>query len=433
VSFRARVILAVTAAVAAAIVLAAGAAYFAARNELIAQVDSGLKNEAGQLAQVPADRLLFYHGVFNAQNYQVVGGDGKPQSPTGIPELPISASTRAVATGKRAAFFADSRVRTIPVRVFTFQYAPGLAVQVVADVTSINHALARLRWILAIVAALGIGLATLMALLVTRTVLRPVRRLTEATEYVTETRDLSNRMEENGSDELARLAASFNTMLGALEESLRAQRQLVADASHELRTPLTSLRTNIEVLARADTLPPVEREKLLADVVEQLTEMSTLVAELVALARGDEPQGEPETVRLDELVAASVDRARRNSPTVSFETDLKESTVEAVPSQLERAVGNLLDNAAKWSPYGGTVEVAVTDHEVAVRDHGPGIDEADVPYVFDRFYRATAARGMPGSGLGLAIVRQVARSHGGDVVVERPADGGTRMRLKLPG
>jgi two-component system sensor histidine kinase MprB len=259
-----------------------------------------------------------------------------------------------------------------------------------------------------------------------------VRRLTEATEYVTETRDLSGRIEVDGGDELARLAASFNTMLAALEDSLRAQRQFVADASHELRTPLTSLRTNIEVLARSESMPAAEREKLLADVVEQLSEMSTLVAELVHLARGDVPAGEPETLRLDELVLESVERARRNSPNVRFATELYESTVEAVPSALERAVGNLLDNAAKWSPPGGTVEVAVTDHEVQVRDHGPGIDEADVPFVFDRFYRAPAARGMPGSGLGLAIVHQVAEAHGGEVLVERPPDGGTRMRLKLP-
>jgi two-component system sensor histidine kinase MprB len=430
VTFRTRITLAVAAAVAVAIALAAGSAYFAARNELITQVDSSLRDEAGKLAQVEFPRLLLYRGVFGAQNYQVVDAHGNPQSADGIP-LPIGARTKAVATGTHGAFFSDSHVGSIPVRVFTFRYAPGLAVQVAGDISSINHALSRLRWILVLVAALGIGVATLIALLVTRTVLRPVRRLTEATEYVAETRDLSSRMDASGRDELARLGASFNTMLAALEDSLRAQRQFIADASHELRTPLTSLRTNIEVLARSDALPPAEREKLLADVIEQLTEMSTLVSELVQVARGDAPAGTPETLRLDELVAGSVERARRNSPGIRFELATKESTVDAVPAQLERAVGNLLDNAAKWSPPGGTVEVAVTDHEVQVRDHGPGIDESDLPFIFDRFYRAPSARGMPGSGLGLAIVRQVAQAHGGDVVVERPADGGTKMRLKL--
>jgi two-component system, OmpR family, sensor histidine kinase MprB len=432
VSFRTRVTAAVAAAVAVSIGLAAGAAYFAARNQLVTQVDASLRAEAVQLAQVPADRLLFYHGVFGAQNYQVVDSLGHPQSPSGIPELATDGRTMAVARGKHAAFFSDSRVHKIPVRIFTFQYEDGLAVQVVGDVSSIKHALGRLRWLLTLVATLGIGVATLVALLVSRTVLRPVRKLTEATEYVTETRDLSSRMDASGRDELARLAASFNTMLAALEDSLRAQRQFVADASHELRTPLTSLRTNIEVLARSDALPEAEREKLLADVVEQLAEMSTLVSELVLVARGDAPGGDPETLRLDDLVAESVERARRNTPGVRFELTANESVVEAVPAQLERAVGNLLDNAAKWSPAGGKVEVAVVDHEVQVRDHGPGIDESDVPFVFDRFYRAPSARGMPGSGLGLAIVRQVAQSHGGEVVIERPADGGTKMRLKLP-
>jgi two-component system sensor histidine kinase MprB len=430
-TFRTRTTLAVGAAVAVAIALAAGAAYFAARNELVTQVDASLRAEATQLAEVPPDRLLLYHGIFNAQNYQVVDENGTPQTPSGIATLPIDAQTKAVATGRQGPFYSDSHVRKIPVRVFTFQYQPGLAVQVVGDVTSINHALSRLRWILVLVAALGIGVATLIALLVARTVLRPVRKLTEATEYVTETRDLTNRIDESGKDELARLAASFNTMLAALEESLRAQRQFVADASHELRTPLTSLRTNIEVLARTDGLPPAEREKLLADVIEQLAEMSTLVSELVLVARGDVPGGAPQSLRLDELVSESVERARRNSPGIQFELATTESTVDAVPAQLERAVGNLLDNAAKWSPSGGTVEVAVVDSEVQVRDHGPGIDESDLPFVFDRFYRAPSARGMPGSGLGLAIVRQVAEAHGGEVVVERPADGGTRLRLKL--
>jgi len=168
-------------------------------------------------------------------------------------------------------------------------------------------------------------------------------------------------------------------------------------------------------------------------VVEQLAEMTALVSELVQLARGEQAVENPEPVRLDELVAESVERARRNAPGIAFASDLAPSLVEGVPSAIERAVGNLLDNAAKWSPAGGTVEVAVRHGEVVVRDHGPGIDEDDLPYVFDRFYRADAARGMPGSGLGLAIVKQVAVSHGGTVVAERPSDGGARLRLRLDG
>jgi two-component system sensor histidine kinase MprB len=326
----------------------------------------------------------------------------------------------------------DATVQNVHLRVLTEQSNHrGWAIMLALPLHDVDTSLGRIRRILLGIAAAGIGIAVMLALLVTRTVLRPVRRLTEASEYVTETRDLTSRIEVSGDDELGRLATSFNTMLGALEESLRAQRQFVSDASHELRTPLTSLRTNIEVLA-SGRLPEGERDKLLADVVEQLDEMSTLVSELVLVARGDAPSGQREVVRLDELVLESVERARRNSPAVQFETSLYESTVEGVPAALERAVGNLLENAAKWSPPGGTVEVAVTDHEVRVRDHGPGIDESDVPFVFDRFYRAPSARNMPGSGLGLAIVRQVAEAHGGEVLVEHPAGGGTTMRLKLP-
>jgi two-component system, OmpR family, sensor histidine kinase MprB len=222
-------------------------------------------------------------------------------------------------------------------------------------------------------------------------------------------------------------------MLGALEESQRKQRQLVADASHELRTPLTSLRTNIEVLASERRLPAAERKRLLSDVVEQLTEMTTLIAELIELARAGERRVEPEDVRLDLLAGDAVERARRNRPQVTFKTELEESLVNGVPESIERAVANLLDNAAKWSPPGGEVDVTVRGATISVRDHGPGIDDADLPYVFDRFYRAASARGMPGSGLGLAIVRQVADAHGGDVIAERADGGGTRITLRLNG
>ncbi|MBA3728460.1 MAG: HAMP domain-containing histidine kinase, partial [Actinobacteria bacterium] len=201
---------------------------------------------------------------------------------------------------------------------------------------------------------------------------------------------------------------------------------------HELRTPLTSLRTNIEVLARGVGLASDERERLLADVVSQLEELTLLVADVVELARGTEQNTEPEDLRLDEIVERAVQRARTHAPGVAFRTDLEPTLVRGVPSRLDRALGNLLDNAAKWSPPGGEVEVGVFAGQVVIRDHGPGIDAADLPFVFERFYRAPSARGMPGSGLGLAIVRQVAESHGGRVTVERAESGGTLFRLQLP-
>jgi two-component system sensor histidine kinase MprB len=317
--------------------------------------------------------------------------------------------------------------------MLTFPYGPGGAVQVARSLTEVDHSLGRIKNLLILIGGGGIAIAVALGLAVSRAALAPVRRLTSATENVTETGDLSERIDVTGRDELSRLAGSFNSMLGALEESSRAQRQLVADASHELRTPLTSLRTNIEVLASERKLSPIDRQRLLADVVDQLEEMTALIAGLIDLARGEHPVHEPQEVRLDLVAADAVERTRRNRPAVSFTTDLQESVVNGVPATIERAVANLLDNAAKWSPPGGTVEVAVQNGSVTVRDHGPGIDDKDLPYVFDRFYRAPSARGLPGSGLGLAIVRQVAKAHGGDVVAERADGGGTRMTLRLNG
>jgi two-component system sensor histidine kinase MprB len=206
----------------------------------------------------------------------------------------------------------------------------------------------------------------------------------------------------------------------------------VADASHELRTPLTSLRTNIEVLARNETMPAADRERLLGDVTGQLEELTGLVDDVVELARGAEAPLVMEDVRLDQLVERAVERARLHAPAARFELALRETLVRGAPDRLDRAVANLLDNAVKWSPPGKAVDVSVRDGAVTVRDHGPGIDAEDLPHVFDRFYRAPSARGTPGSGLGLAIVRQTADSHGGTVSAENADGGGAVLRLVLP-
>jgi two-component system sensor histidine kinase MprB len=267
---------------------------------------------------------------------------------------------------------------------------------------------------------------------VARTTLRPVRELSETAERVRKTRDLSQRIDVDGTDELATLARTFNAMLESLDEAAQRQRQLVQDASHELRTPLTSLRTNIEVLASGGRMPAAERKQLLQDVVVQLGEMTELIGELTELARGEEQNQPLEEVRLDLLTEEAIARATRHHPDVPIEVDLTPSTVVGQPASLERAVTNLLDNAAKWSPAGSPIEVHLAEGELTVRDHGPGIAAEDVPHVFERFYRATSARGMPGSGLGLAIVKQVAESHGGTIEVEAPEGGGTLMRLSIP-
>jgi two-component system sensor histidine kinase MprB len=443
VSFRARLALVAAAAVALAVVLASVVVWLVVRNQLYREVDNRLKTRAVELAnsglrpETPLDGkpfLEFHPGTFLGFDYvQGVEANGTTLlTAYEARPLPVDRRAREAATGRGDPYFTTTHLGDTKMRVLTIP-GNGLAIQVARPLDEVDHTMHRITLFLLLIAAGGIAVAAASGLLVSRATLAPVRRLTKATETVTATGDLSERIEPGGPDELGRLASSFNAMLGALEESTRAQSQLVADASHELRTPLTSLRTNIEVLASERSLPPGERERLLSDVVEQLHEMTTLVAELIELARGEREPAQPEEVRLDLVVADAVERTRRNRPGVTFTTDLQESVVHGVPATIERAVANLLDNAAKWSPPGGEVEVVVRDGEVTVRDHGPGIDEEDLPHVFDRFYRASSARGMSGSGLGLSIVRQVAETHGGEVVAERPADGGTRMRLRLNG
>jgi two-component system, OmpR family, sensor histidine kinase MprB len=438
-SFRARLTLVAAAAVALAVIAASLVVYFVVRGQLRGTVDDSLRTTAGQLAKV--DPREFHHfapppgELGGASGYpQIVGVDGVPILPRDATvALPVSKRVVSVARHGDETFLTDAKVNGTHVRMLTFPYVEGYAVQIARPLTEVDHSLGRIKNLLILIAGGGIAIAAALGLAVSRAALAPVRRLTSATENVAETGDLSERIDAGGRDELSRLAGSFNTMLGALEESTRAQRQLVADASHELRTPLTSLRTNIEVLASERALPAGERERLLRDVVEQLGEMTTLIAGLIDLARGEQQIAEPEEVRLDLLTADAVERARRDRPAVSFVTDFDESIVHGIPSTIERAVANLLDNAAKWSPQNGVVEVAVRAGQVMVRDHGAGIDEDDLPHVFDRFYRAPAARGMSGSGLGLAIVRQVATAHGGTVVAERAEGGGTRITLSLNG
>jgi two-component system sensor histidine kinase MprB len=243
---------------------------------------------------------------------------------------------------------------------------------------------------------------------------------------------VSARLEVGGDDELGRLAGSFNTTLDALERSVEAQRQLVADASHELRTPVASLRTNIEVLQRGADLAPEDREELLEDMVTQADELTNLVGDVVDVARRGESDADFQEVSLHEIVAGVIARARRLAPQSEIVDELSPWVVTGAPERLTRLVANLVDNAVKWSPPGKRVEVRLTDGELTVRDHGPGIDPEDLPHVFDRFYRATSARGLPGSGLGLAIVRQVAEAHGATAVAENAEGGGARFRIRFP-
>jgi two-component system sensor histidine kinase MprB len=331
-------------------------------------------------------------------------------------------------------------VKGIHLRILAEPFAGARAVQFAQPLTEVDSLLGRLRLILALLVVGGIALAALLGRLVAGAAMQPLRRLTQAAEHVAETRDLSGRIEPAGDDEIGRLALSFNEMLDALERSMtaldasvHAQRQLVADASHELRTPVTSLRTNIEILQRGHDLGPDEHRRLLSDVVEQIEELTLLVNDLIDLARGEEPRVDAEDMRLDLLVEDVVDRARRHAPGTPLEVELEPTLVTGAPGRLERAVSNLIDNAIKYSPPGRPVEVRLRGDELTVRDHGPGISPEELPFIFDRFYRGADARSRPGSGLGLAIVRQVVLQQGGSVAAESAPGGGTLMRLRLPG
>ena len=446
-SFRRRLTLACAAAVALAVVLAAGLTYWLVRDTLRDQIDASLREARPRIERLSApapglqvDRMTAERVRLQSSSpldgpvlfMQLVARGGRVEVPAGERpfELMPASVLQAVAVGEREPFFADVEREGRNLRVYTTRTAGGGALQVARPLDEVDATLGTLRLGLGVIVLLGVAAALALARLATRTAVKPVAELTEAAEHVARTRDLTRRIEREGDDELSRLAGAFNTMLEALAESQRAQRRLVADASHELRTPLTSLRTNLEVLG-VGGLPADDHEHLRNDVIAQLEELTLLVSDLVELAREEEPATETEALRLDELVEAAVDRAARHAPGVRFSADLEPCVVDGARSRLDRAVANLLDNAAKYGAPGGRVEVTLRGGELTVRDHGPGIADEDLPFVFDRFYRATAARGRPGSGLGLAIVRQAAEAHGGSVRAARAPDGGAVLRMAL--
>jgi two-component system sensor histidine kinase MprB len=448
VTLRLRVTVLATIAVAVAIIGASVFTYFAVQRQLTDTVDQSLRDTAEFVQRVqqrdprfgripaPFSRPTLISGnpfVF-AQVVTPSGDVPRADAPSGAASL-VTPEVKEVASGQRASFTGDVYIHsdaiTLHLRVYSVPLGSGQALELAKPVDDIDSALEDTRNVLIVAATAGIALAAILGLLLTRAALQPVRRLTAAVEDVTRTRDLSKRVALSGRDEIARLAGSFDAMLTALEMSLRQQRQLVADASHELRTPLTSLRTNLELLARGQPTDPGERQHLLDDLVAQMERLSTLVTDLIDLARDEEVPFPVEDVRLDEVAATAIDEMRMRYPKVTFRPDLRSVSVRGVRPRIARAVTNLLDNAAKWSPAGGIVEVSVVGGEVAVRDHGPGISAEDRAHVFDRFWRAANARHLPGSGLGLSIVKQVAEAHGGSVTVEDPPDGGARFRLRL--
>ncbi|MBQ6642152.1 MAG: HAMP domain-containing histidine kinase [Saccharopolyspora sp.] len=443
VSLRNRVTLLAALCVAGAVALVSLGAFYTVRDSLYEQLDDNLTRRAAEAAAGPLISAPGMQSVplafYSAANLQISllapnGSDIAPgkRPPTGVLELAVAQDKlpRSVRTDEGS----NSRVVAVP--------ADNGALVMSQSLVSTKATLAQLSLVLVVISGAGILLAAAAGTAVASAGLRPVQRLTAATERVALTGDL-RPIPVSGDDELARLTISFNGMLGALAESQERQRRLVADAGHELRTPLTSLRTNLELLMAAaqpgaPTLSEEDREEMFADVRGQITELSALVGDLVELAREDAPQAVHEPVELVDVVERALSRARRRAGSVEFDVRLQPWTLPGDATALERAVLNLLDNAAKWSQDGGRVRVELHPDEqgsaaLEVADSGPGIAEGDRPHVFERFYRSSHARTLPGSGLGLSIVKQVAERHGGSVWAGPAPEGGALLRMMLPG
>jgi len=442
-SLAGRVILLTTFAVGLSVALVALAAYFTVRHQLMASLDMSLHERAEiSAAYDPSEYYLgnipaFVTGATDTKVGYLAADGSQALTPGPYPgKLPLGAPELAVARG------ADGySCRTVSAGGLDFRVATastgreGVALVVAQSLESNERTLGKLSLMLLVFGVAGVVAAGLAGWMVARSGLRPVRTLTDAAEEIARTEQL-DPIEVEGNDEIARLARAFNTMLTALAASRDRQRQLVADAGHELRTPLTSLRTNLELLTQADRqggLSEASRTELLDDVRFQIEELTNLIGDLTELAREQPAQVLLERVDLVDVLERAVQRVRRRASSLEFDLRADPWWVTGEAAALERAVTNLLDNAAKWSPPQGVVTVTLSDGKVTVTDQGPGIAEEDLPHVFDRFYRSPDARPLPGSGLGLSIVRQVAERHGGLVRVGHAPSGGAQFEMFVPG
>jgi two-component system sensor histidine kinase MprB len=442
-SLASRVTLLATLAVALSVAIVALAGFATVRMQMMSTLDRSLLERASAAARSPALSVLTEQEIpswmLGAADVRIgfVYADGTVSTvDQGTSPIPLADQELDVARGER-----DTSVRTVAtdeeryrvVAVPTKQ--PGVALVLAQSLEPTDETLERLGLVLTLFGLLGVLGSTLAGWAVARNGLRPVRRLTDAAENVARTERLDPIAVE-GNDEIARLASAFNAMLVALSTSRDRQRQLVADAGHELRTPLTSLRTNLDLLVQADAtggLSDRARSELLTDVRFQIEELTTLIGDLVELARDEPLPVTVEPVDLAEVTHRAVDRVRRRASSLDIDVRTEPWWVTGDPGALERAVTNLLDNAVKWSPPLGRVTVRLDDGVLLVADEGQGIAEEDLPHVFDRFYRSRESRAMPGSGLGLAIVRQVAERHGGTVRAGGSAAGGAAIWFEVPG
>jgi two-component system sensor histidine kinase MprB len=443
-TLRRRMVLLTGAAVAFAVFLSAIAAYLAVDQSLRGRVDHQLKVIAESAAVFsrppPAGarparvnvRSIPRRGLASTGDVAIFNSSGTLyRAPEDRTVFPLSARDLAVARGQSPAYFREAHVGGLAIRIYVSSAGKGRGVIAESALSELHGTLHQLALILGVIALIGVAVAALLGLLVARAGSAPVHAMRQAVEHVGSTGDLTRRIEVAGEDDLGRLGRSFNRMLAALDDSQRIQRQLIGDASHELRTPIASVRTNLEVLARNPDLDHDERNPLIRDLVEQMTELGVLVDDLLESARTGEEGIQSEMLELDELVLSEVQRCRDRNPGSQFETRLEPSELVGVESRLRRAIGNVLDNAVKWTPPGTRIEVVVANGVVTVRDRGPGFRDGDLPHVFDRFYRSAAARAVAGSGLGLSIVQKVVAEHNGVVRAANAPGGGGLVTLIL--
>ncbi|MBV9310250.1 MAG: HAMP domain-containing histidine kinase, partial [Solirubrobacterales bacterium] len=344
--------------------------------------------------------------------------------------IPASAASKRIAAIGEGQRFSDMTVQGHHIRVLTSGLGSRGALEVALPLSDVDKALSNQLLLLVVIALTGTLVAAALGVLVARTALAPIARFTSRTEEIAEESDASGqRLEVRGRDELARLGQTFNNTLDSLERSVQAQRNLVADASHELRTPIATLRANLQLMREEGRLSEADRAALREDMIEELDELTGLVGDVVELARGSKPAATKAELRLDIVVQDVIDRARRRAENITIEAELEPTLIEGEPERISRAITNLLDNARKWSPQDGAIEVGLHDGTVSVRDHGPGFHQEDLPLVFNRFHRAKDARSKPGSGLGLAIVKQAAEAHGGFAEAANAPDGGAIVRV----
>ena len=440
-SLASRVTLLTTLVVGLSIAAVSLAAFVTVRMQMQSALDESMLSRARTAAESGAmaeASLLIPRWMIGAADVRiaVIRADSQVRSLDRGPRLVLGAPELQVAQGIREQSVRTVRAEDAPYRVVTVRAGEDEALILAQSLEPQARVLRQLGVAMLVVGGIGVLAAALAGWGVARNGLRPVRRLTSTVEEIARTEDLTPLAVE-GDDEVARLASAFNAMLTALAASRDRQRRLVADAGHELRTPLTSLRTNLDLLAQVDSdgsgLPPGTRAELLDDVRAQIEELTTLIGDLVELAR-DEPLTQVvEPVDLRDVLDRAVTRVRRRAPGIEFDVRSAPWWVTGEAPALERAVTNLLDNAAKWSPPGGVVRVDLRDGRLVVDDSGPGIAADDLPHVFDRFYRSEESRSMPGSGLGLSIARQVAERHAGTVQAGDAPGGGARLSMTLPG